>query len=297
MVWYHRCLRYHRSLTPTGNGIQQAFYQDPNVLYVSIHLHQDGTFYPTGPYGNYDHCGGSIGLGKNVNIPWSRQGMGDADYIYAFQQIIMPVAYDFDPDLVIIAAGFDAAEGDQLGGCFVTPACYAHMTHMLMSLAGGRVVACLEGGYNLRSISKSAVAVTRTLMGEAPDRLHGSSPTPSGAADVRKVKHYISRFWQCLHPKKLNVERLTLFGADRLHDVVRHYQAAQLFENHHMTELWILHERLSKSFRHQILATPDYSDNIPLMVFFHDPPELIGEPDPVTGEVVSHETWLVRSAS
>ena len=142
-----------------GNGIQQAFYQDPNVLYISIHVHQDGKFYPAGPYGNYDHCGGSAGLGKNVNIPWSKQGMGDADYIYAFQQIVMPVAYDFDPDLVIsmvplsvnsimlisqVAAGFDAAEGDQLGGCFVTPACYAHMTHMLMSLAGGRVVACLE---------------------------------------------------------------------------------------------------------------------------------------------------------
>lgn len=86
--------------------------------------------------------------------------MGDADYLYAFQQVVMPVAYDFDPDLVIsessgydeidttemraVAAGFDAAIGDQLGGCFVTPTCYAHMAHMLSPLAGGKLVVCLE---------------------------------------------------------------------------------------------------------------------------------------------------------
>lgn len=91
--------------------------------------------------------------------------MGDADYLYAFQQVVMPVAYDFDPDLVIselswhneigltkmrpVAAGFDAAIGDQLGGCFVTPTCYAHMTHMLSPLAGGKLVVCLEVSQSL----------------------------------------------------------------------------------------------------------------------------------------------------
>lgn len=109
--------RPHVPLRLSGNGIQQAFYQDPNVLYISVHVHQDGKFYPAGNYGNYEHCGGSAGLGKlvtrslcagqsaelprNLNIPWSKQGMGDADYIYAFQQIVMPVANEFDPDLVI----------------------------------------------------------------------------------------------------------------------------------------------------------------------------------------------------
>jgi len=64
--------------------------------------------------------------------------------MYAFQRVIMPIAIEFDPDLVIISAGFDAAAGDELGGCYVTPAGYAHMTHMLMSLADGKVVVCLE---------------------------------------------------------------------------------------------------------------------------------------------------------
>jgi histone deacetylase 6 len=95
--------------------------------------------------------------------------MGDGDYMFAFQQVVMPIAREFDPDFVIgnslqtdfkessdrhsiqcadfrslVAAGFDAAAGDELGGCFVTPACYAHMTHMLTTLAGGKVAVCLE---------------------------------------------------------------------------------------------------------------------------------------------------------
>ena len=64
--------------------------------------------------------------------------------MYAFQRVIMPIAMEYNPDLVIVSAGFDAAAGDTLGGCFVTPAGYAHMTHMLMSLADGKIVVCLE---------------------------------------------------------------------------------------------------------------------------------------------------------
>ena len=98
---------------------------------------------------------------RNVNIPWPTKGMGDGDYMYAFQNVVMPIATEFDPDFVIgtcelepdrvdlltifpVASGFDAAAGDELGGCYVTPPCYAHMTHMLMSLAGGKIAVCLE---------------------------------------------------------------------------------------------------------------------------------------------------------
>jgi len=96
-----------------------------------------------------------------VNIPWESDGKTDADYLYAFQKIVMPIAVEFAPELVIskattspvndnilisilVSAGFDAAEGDPLGDCNVTPAGYAHMTHMLCGLAGGRVVVALE---------------------------------------------------------------------------------------------------------------------------------------------------------
>ena len=238
-----------------GNGIQQAFYQDPNVLYISLHVHEDGNFYPSGPYGDHRHSGMGAGLGKNINIPWPRKGMGDADYMFAFQHVVMPVASEFDPDLVIIAAGFDAADGDQLGGCHVTPACYAHMTHMLMGLAKGKLVVCLEGGYNLRSISKSALAVTRTMVGEMPNRLSGEQPTVTAIETVQMVAMQNSPFWQSLYPKNISRALLEESGTERMHDVVRYYQAAKMQETYGMMTLNIYQEKLSKSFENQVMAT------------------------------------------
>jgi histone deacetylase 6 len=130
--------------------------------------------------------------------------MGDGDYMYAFQRVIMPIAMEFNPDLVIVSAGFDAAAGDSLGGCFVTPAGYAHMTHMLMALANGKVVVCLEGGYNLQSISKSALAVTRVLMGEPPGQLHeGSIACKSAVEVVHQCVIQQSRYWRCMKPREI----------------------------------------------------------------------------------------------
>lgn len=84
-----------------GNGCQKAFYDDPNILYISLHVHMNGTFYPSGPEGDMYHCGEGAGIGKNVNIPWKTKGMGDGDYMFAFQHVVMPIATEFDPDLVI----------------------------------------------------------------------------------------------------------------------------------------------------------------------------------------------------
>jgi histone deacetylase 6 len=245
-----------------GNGIQQANYDDPNVLYVSIHVHKKGGYYPElsyrdkrGPYGDHLHCGEGAGLGKNVNIPWTKAGMGDADYIYAFQQVIMPIATEFNPDLVIIAAGFDAAEGDMLGECKVTPAGYAHMTHMLMSLAGGKVAVCLEGGYNLVSIARSATAVARTLMGEPPDRLVNTTPTTSGVDDVKLVLRQQSRFWSSLFPKDPAARAALTLPSERMHNIVRKWQAETLWDEYSMSPLFIHREHLAKEFENQVLAT------------------------------------------
>lgn len=245
-----------------GNGIQQANYDDPNVLYVSLHVHRHGTFYPEisyrdkrERYGDHLHCGQGTGLGKNVNIPWSKQGMGDADYIYAFQQIVMPIAIEFDPDLVIIAAGFDAAEGDMLGGCKVTPTGYAHMTHMLMSLAKGKVAVCLEGGYNLESIARSACAVGRTLMGEPPDRLETTTPSNSAVDDIKLVLRQQSRFWSSLYPKDISTRLEEPVNGVRMHNVVRDWQAETLFNDYEMTPLFVYRQSIHKDFEKQVLAT------------------------------------------
>ena len=140
--------------------------------------------------------------------------MGDGDYMYAFQSVVMPIAIEFDPDFVVVAAGFDAAAGDELGGCFVTPPCYAQMTHMLMSLAGGKIAVCLEGGYNFGAISKSALAVTRTLMGEPPDRLQATGATQSAIDTIAKVRTVQSKYWRSIYPKE---PVGGIYGGERMH--------------------------------------------------------------------------------
>ena len=67
-------------------------------------------------------------------MAWDRGGVGDADYLYAWQRILIPMAKDFAPDLVLISAGFDAARGDPLGGCNITPRGYATMTRQLLEI-------------------------------------------------------------------------------------------------------------------------------------------------------------------
>lgn len=260
-----------------GNGTQNIFYQDPNVLYISLHVYQNGLFYPgkppnpMTPDGGIEHCGTGPGLGKNINIGWHDQGMGDGEYMAAFQKIVMPIAKEFNPDLVVISAGFDAADGDELGGCFVTPACYAHMTHMLMSLADGKVAVCLEGGYNLQAISSSAVAVARTLMGEPPPKLALPKINKEAARTLAKVQAYHAPYWECMRPGIVDVPDVQSLNANRLHDVIRNAQRQVMQSKHGMIPLYIQREVISKSFENQVLVTPNLHNAQKIIVIIHDP--------------------------
>nr|XP_020444885.1 histone deacetylase 10-like [Monopterus albus] len=93
--------------------------------------------------------------------------MTDADYIAAFQQLLLPLAYEFQPQLVLVCAGFDAAFGDPKGEMNVSPPCFHILTHLLMSVAEGRLVLALEGGYNLQSTAEGGAACVRALLGGA----------------------------------------------------------------------------------------------------------------------------------
>ncbi|KAK3101488.1 hypothetical protein FSP39_003983 [Pinctada imbricata] len=159
-----------------GNGTQHQFYEDPNVLFISLHRYDWSFFYPSSDHGNHTFVGEGPGEGFNVNIPFNRDYMGDAEYIAAFQQIVMPIAYEYGPELVLVSAGFDAAMGDPLGHYLITPIGYAHMTHMLSSLANGRVVLALEGGYNLDSISNSMARCMSVLLGDVVPHLSYVKP-------------------------------------------------------------------------------------------------------------------------
>ncbi|KAL9269987.1 Histone deacetylase 15-like protein [Drosera capensis] len=192
-----------------GNGTQEIFDGSNSVLYVSLHRHECGRFYP-GTGASYE-VGVKGAEGYCVNIPWMRGGVGDKDYLFAFQYVVLPIALEFDPDFTIISAGFDAARGDPLGGCDVTPSSYARMTQMLSTLAGGKMLVILEGGYNLRSISSSATAVIKALLliftwfilkvllGESTECCQDIGG-PSGAAvqTVLEVLNIQSKYWKSL---------------------------------------------------------------------------------------------------
>nr|XP_046252337.1 histone deacetylase 6 [Scatophagus argus] len=183
-----------------GNGTQHMFEDDDSVLYISLHRYDNGTFFPSSEDAASDRVGVSKGSGFNVNIAWSGGRMGDSDYLAAFHHVVMPIATEFDPGLVLVSAGFDAARGDPLGGYHVTPEGYAHLTHLLMSLAGGRVLLILEGGYNLSSISDSMAMCTSVLLGDPPPALVTplSLPHHSAVATINEVIRQHAPYWRSL---------------------------------------------------------------------------------------------------
>ncbi|XP_043284790.1 histone deacetylase 6 isoform X2 [Venturia canescens] len=179
-----------------GNGTQAILVDDPNVLYISIHRYDNAAFFPNSKEANYTFVGTGAGEGYTVNIPWNRKRMGDAEYIAAFQQIVMPIAYQFNPELVLISAGFDACIGDPLGGYTVSPETYGHLTHWLSGLANGRVVIALEGGYNVNSISYAMTMCTKALLGDPLPALGVyQAPCPSAISTIKNVLKIHKQYW------------------------------------------------------------------------------------------------------
>ncbi|XP_051994989.1 histone deacetylase 5-like isoform X5 [Xyrauchen texanus] len=188
-----------------GNGTQQAFYNDPNVLYISLHRYDDGNFFPGS--GAPEEVGVGPGEGFNVNVAWTggvEPPMGDVEYLTAFRTVVMPIANEFSPDVVLVSAGFDAVEGHQspLGGYNVTAKCFGHLTKQLMKLAGGRVVLALEGGHDLTAICDASESCVAALLGEELDPLPltvlQQKPCPKAAASLERVIEIQSKHWASL---------------------------------------------------------------------------------------------------
>ncbi|XP_064591055.1 histone deacetylase 7 [Zonotrichia leucophrys gambelii] len=185
-----------------GNGTQQIFYRDPEVLYISLHRHDDGNFFPGS--GAADEVGAGPGEGFNVNVAWAGgldPPMGDPEYLAAFRTVVMPIAHEFCPDVVLVSAGFDAAEGHPppLGGYKVSAKCFGYMTKQLMSLAGGAVVLALEGGHDLTAICDASEACVSALLGHEPEPLPEDSlrqkPNANAVRSLEAVIQVQSRYW------------------------------------------------------------------------------------------------------
>ncbi|XP_057802035.1 histone deacetylase 18-like isoform X2 [Salvia miltiorrhiza] len=182
-----------------GNGTQNMFYKDPRVLVFSVHRHDFGTFYPSGNGGSYIMTGEGEGAGHNINVPWEHGQCGDADYLAVWDHILIPVAKEFKPDIIIISAGFDAAKGDPLGECCVSPNGYSVMLHKLMEFAGGKIVMALEGGYNLNSTASSALACVEALLhNKPPNVVSEARPFASTWRVIQQVCGVLRPYWPVL---------------------------------------------------------------------------------------------------
>ncbi|XP_061841231.1 histone deacetylase 4-like isoform X1 [Nerophis lumbriciformis] len=189
-----------------GNGTQQAFYDDPNVLYMSIHRYDDGNFFPGS--GAPEEVGSGLGVGFNVNVAFTGgldPPMGDAEYLAAFRSVVMPIANEFAPDIVLVSSGFDAVEGHPppLGGYTLTSKCLGFLTRQLMSLAGGRLVLALEGGHDLTAICDASEACVAALLGQELDPLAKAvleqRPNPNAVRSLEKVLETHCKYWRSVH--------------------------------------------------------------------------------------------------
>mmetsp|Transcript_23699 Transcript_23699/g.49617 ORF Transcript_23699/g.49617 Transcript_23699/m.49617 type:complete len:658 (-) Transcript_23699:134-2107(-) len=196
-----------------GNGTQRCFIDDPNVLYFSAHRYHGGNFFPFQQGGGPSTVGSGAGEGFNINVGWNEKRMGDDEYLVLWERLLMPIATEFDPDLVLISAGFDAARGD-MGECDITPECFARLTRRLMTLANGNIVAALEGGYVRSVLCKCVESVLATLLdADSNEKCKKELQTfynnvgdnemldcinPSAAKSIRDTMKAHSKYWDCL---------------------------------------------------------------------------------------------------
>jgi acetoin utilization deacetylase AcuC-like enzyme len=180
-----------------GNGTQEIFYDDPSVLYFSVHQYP---FYPG--TGWIDETGRGEGEGFTVNVPLPAN-VGNEGYLYALKNILVPIAMDFSPEFVLVSAGFDAHVADPLAGMTVTSDGFGLFTDLMGVIAKKnakeRIVLLLEGGYNLNALPESALSVFNSLLGlkreEKERREEKNLPSEEVKNRIENIKEEQSQYW------------------------------------------------------------------------------------------------------
>jgi acetoin utilization deacetylase AcuC-like enzyme len=179
-----------------GNGTQDAFWDDPTVLYASTHQHP---FYPG--TGAADEIGGGAGRGATVNVPLPA-GSGDAEYAAAFDEVVAPALRAFRPELLLVSAGYDPFAGDPLAEMRVTAGGFRRMAQVLRAVADevcdGRMVCVLEGGYDLDGLAEGASSTFEILAADTapPPPPRGATQELSSArANIEAAKRALSSYY------------------------------------------------------------------------------------------------------
>ena len=148
-----------------GNGTQHIFESDPTVMYISLHQYP---FYPGS--GSVDEMGSGDAKGTTINYPLNA-GVGDDKFIDIFNNSVSDKVLKYNPDLIIVSAGFDAHMDDPIGGLRITTEGYYNISKTIIKMAdevcGGKIISSLEGGYNLKALAESVEAHLLTLQGKA----------------------------------------------------------------------------------------------------------------------------------
>jgi len=169
-----------------GNGTQDAFYEEPRVLFFSTHQYP---YYPG--TGHWQETGRGIGQGYTVNVPLPA-GTGDMGYQQVFDEILVPLAWRYQPQLILASAGYDAHWMDPIGMMLLSVSGFANMVRTLVTLANklcaGRLVLTLEGGYNLEALAYCIAATFSILLGD--ETVH--DPLGSAAQREQPVEAVIS---------------------------------------------------------------------------------------------------------
>lgn len=174
-----------------GDGTQAVFYRDPTVLTISLHVAvADGEHaFPCNKDMGLEDNGLGMGRGYNINIPWPHDRVGSEEYDEAFRTIVVPALHGFDPELILVAAGFDATAGDMLAGTRLPPRGFHAMTRQLVDL-GKPLAIILEGGYSPDLLAQSSLNVLHALLGREPPSerrlLRRATSAASSASDVER---------------------------------------------------------------------------------------------------------------
>ncbi|GBN95957.1 Histone deacetylase 4 [Araneus ventricosus] len=190
-----------------GNGLQQIFYDDPHVLYISLHRHDDGNFFPG--TGATEEVGTDDGIGFNINIAWSSglsPPLGDAEYMAAFRSLIIPIIRDFDPEVILVAAGFDAACGHPapLGGYRISPALYLSLScfEYQVPFYSLNFFCFLRHSYDLPAICDCSQECVKALLGEECTPIKEEEmqrkPCQSALEVLQKTIAVQATHWPCI---------------------------------------------------------------------------------------------------
>jgi acetoin utilization deacetylase AcuC-like enzyme len=195
-----------------GNGTQDIFYEDPRVLYFSTH---QAPFYP-GTGHSYE-CGEGAGQGTTINVPLPAT-TGFETYEPVFRQVMAPAADRFNPQLILVSAGFDAHWADPLAQMNISTAGFAHLNQIIIDLAksvcDGRLIMVQEGGYHLEANASCIATCINLLLGDdaAVDSL-GPAPTMKFRvntdvliAELRRIHHLTG--YRMRNAPRPDIERL-----------------------------------------------------------------------------------------